>query len=351
MKIEVLPPDVNESGRRFTVVGETVRFGLSAVKNVGDNCVEAIIAAREEDGPFEDIFDFCERIDSKTYNRRTLESLIKCGAFDFTGHSRAAMLEVHGQAVEAVARSSRDGNKDQVCMFDSAELAELAPARPELPEVEEDQRRSLEWEKETLGLYVSDHPLRPVLHKLKKHIDTTVGDLDGCRDGAMVWVGGLATSVRVNTTRKGDMMAMLQLDDMRGLAEVMVFPRVYASCSGCVREDAVLKVKGRVERKEGVPRIVALEMEELHLEPGLDPVYLHAAAFVGLSRGTVWEAFRVIGRHPGGSPMFLVSGDGALEERFPDVDDSTDLHAELKQLLGPRCISAVKPEPEMERVS
>ncbi|MCA1849438.1 MAG: DNA polymerase III subunit alpha, partial [Actinobacteria bacterium] len=199
MKIRVLPPDVNESGRRFTAVGGTIRFGLSAVENVGDNCVEAIIAAREEGGPFTDIFDFCERVDPKTYNRRTLESLIKCGAFDNTGHSRAAMLAVHAEAVERVAKVGKEAGLDQFCMFDSAELASFAPPKPEIPGTEDDRRQSLEWEKETLGLFVSDHPLRPVLHKLKKHIDTTVSDLDGCGDGAVVWVGGLATSVRVNT--------------------------------------------------------------------------------------------------------------------------------------------------------
>src|ERR671927_262059 len=268
MKIQVLPPDVNESGRRFTVVEETIRFGLSAVKNVGDSCVDSIIDAREDGGPFQDIFDFCERVDPKTYNKRTLESLIKCGAFDNPGHSRAAMLAVHAQAVERVAKVGRGDGLEQFCMFDSTELASLAPPKPEIPGTEDDRRLSLEWEKETLGLFVSDHPLRPVLHKLRKHIDTTVSDLDGCKDGSVVWVGGLATSVRVNTTRKGDTMAMLQLDDTRGLAEVIVFPRVYAGCSECVREDAVLKVKGRVERKEGIPRVVAMELEELRLEPG-----------------------------------------------------------------------------------
>ncbi len=352
MKIEVLPPDVNESGRRFTAVGETIRFGLSAVKNVGDSCVEAIIAARQEGGPFVDIFDFCERVDPTTYNKRTLESLIKCGAFDNTGHSRAAMLEVHAQAVERVARGLKKAGEDQFCMFDSTELASLAPPKPEIPSTEDDRRRSLEWEKETLGLFVSDHPLRPVLHKLKKHADTTVSDLDGCRDGEVVWVGGLATSVRVNTTRKGDNMALLQLDDTRGLAEVIVFPRVYASCADCVREDAVLKVKGRVERKEGIPRIVAMEMEELRLEPGLDPVYLYADAFVGLSRRDAERAFEIIGRHKGGSPLLLVSGDG-VEEQISSVRDSSDLYAELKQLIGPRCISAVRKsdEPAIEQVS
>jgi DNA polymerase III subunit alpha len=352
MKIEVLPPDVNESGRRFTVVGKTIRFGLSAVKNVGDNCVEAIIAAREVGGPFTDIFDFCERVDTKTYNKRTLESLIKCGAFDNTGHPRAAMVAVHAQAVERVAKGKGAGD-DQFCMFDSTELASLAPPKPEIPDTQDDRRQSLEWEKETLGLFVSDHPLRPVLHKLKNHIDTTVSDLDACRDGAVVWVGGLATSVRVNTTRKGDTMAMLQLDDTRGLAEVIVFPRVYASCENCVREDAVLKVKGRVERKEGIPRIVAMEIEELRLEPGLDPVYLSAGSLVGLSRQNAERAFEIIGRHRGESPLLLVSGDGALEEQIAGVENSSDLYAELKQLLGPRCISAVRPvsEPEMEQVS
>jgi DNA polymerase-3 subunit alpha len=168
----------------------------------------------------------------------------------------------------------------------------------------------------------------------------------------VVWVGGLATSVRRNTTRKGDVMAMLQLDDTRGLAEVMVFPRVYAKCAECVREDAILKVKGRVERKEGIPRIVALEMEELHLDPGLDPIYLSADSFIGLSHREARRAFEVIGRHSGGSPLFLVSGDGALEEQICTVEDCSDLYAELKQLLGRRCISALRkvPKPEMEQV-
>ncbi|CAN5900830.1 DNA polymerase III subunit alpha [soil metagenome] len=348
MKIAVLPPDVNESGLRFTVVGNTIRFGLSAVKNVGESCIDSIIAAREE-GPFEDIYDFCERVDSTTYNKRTIESLVKCGAFDLTGASRTAMLEVHAKAVERVGRGLRGASEDQFSMF---EAAEIAPAKPEIPDVEDDQRQSLEWEKETLGLYVSDHPLRPVLHKLKKHADTTVSDLESCRDGAIVWVGGLATSVRINTTRKGDNMAMLQLDDMRGLAEVMVFPRVYSKCSQSVREDAIIKVKGRVERKEGVPRIMAVEIEELELEPGPEPLYLSASEFVGRTRTEAEQVFEVISKHPGDSPLFLISPDGH-EEQINEVDDSTDLHAGLKQLLGATCISQKRPgpAPEMEQVS
>ena len=352
MRIEVLPPDVNESGRRFTVVGETIRFGLSAVKNVGDSCVDSIIAAREEGGPFTDIFDFCERVEFGTYNKRTVESLIKCGAFDNVGPSRAAMLAVHAKAVERCTKGLKGACDDQFSMF---EAAELAPPKPEFPPLEEDHRQSLEWEKETLGLYVSDHPLRPVLHKLKKHTDTTVSELDGHRDGAVVWVGGLATSVRTNTTRKGDMMAMLQLDDTRGLAEVMVFPRVYAKCAGCVREDAVLKVKGKVELKEGIPRIVALEMEELHLEPGPDPLYLCADAFEGRPRATARAVFELLRRRAGESPLTLVSGDGLLEERIGGVADTSDLHAELKRLLGAGCLTYSPPArsaaPAMERVS
>jgi DNA polymerase-3 subunit alpha len=140
------------------------------------------------------------------------------------------------------------------------------------------------------------------------------------------------------------MMAMLQLDDTRGLAEVMVFPRVYAKCSGCVREDAVLKVKGKVELKEGIPRLVALEMEELHLEPGPDPVYLRADAFEGLKRTDARAAFELL-------------GDGLMEVRIGGIRDSSDLHAELKQLLGSKCLTYAPlvpegvPEPEMEQVS
>jgi DNA polymerase-3 subunit alpha len=263
------------------------------------------------------------------------------------------MVEVHAKAVERSTRGLKGASEDQFSMFDASELT---PPKPEFPDVDDDNRRTLEWEKETLGLYVSDHPLRPVLHKLKKHTDTTVSELEGYRDGAIVWVGGLATSVRTNTTRKGDMMAMLQLDDTRGLAEVMVFPRVYARCAECVREDAVLKVKGKVEMKEGIPRIVALEMEELHLEPGADPLYLDAGAFVGLERRAAQGAFELIRLHPGESPLFLVSGDGMLEEKLGGISDTSDLHAELKQLLGPECLSYTSPaagtqEPEMEQVS
>jgi DNA polymerase-3 subunit alpha len=192
-----------------------------------------------------------------------------------------------------------------------------------------------------------------VLHKLKKHADTSVADLDHCHDGQLVWVGGLATSVRRNTTRKGDVMATLQLDDTRGLAEIMVFPKVYARCASTVREDAILKIKGRVERKEGIPRIVAMDIEELHLELGPDPVYLDAGAFVNRPRSLVYEAFEVVGRHPGESPLVLVSNDGIPEETICTVQDSSDLYAELKQLLGPRCISAARKvsKPEMEQVS
>jgi DNA polymerase-3 subunit alpha len=145
---------------------------------------------------------------------------------------------------------------------------------------------------------------------------------------------------------------MLQLDDMRGLAEVIVFPKIYTGCADRIREDAVLKVKGRVERKEGIPRIVAMEMEELHLEPGLDPIYLYADAFVGLPRRAAELAFEIIGRRKGESPLSLVFDDGT-EERIFSVEDSSDLYAELKQVLGPRCLSAVRRavEPEMEQVS
>ena len=352
MGIEVLPPDVNESGKRFTVVGDTIRFGLSAVKNVGDNTVEAILASREEGGPFRDIFDFCERVDPSTYNKRTLESLIKCGAFDRTGHSRSAMLAVHTEAVERVSRGRRASSESQFAMFD---LAEVAPPRPEVLATPDDPRRNLEWEKETLGLFVSDHPLRPVMHKLRKHVDLSLSELDGRQDGAVVCVAGLATSVRVSTTRKGETMAVLQLDDTRGMAEVLVFPRVYAGCSAGIREDAIVKVKGWVDRKVGIPRIVAMEVEELELAPGPDPVYLRAAAFEGRPRSLALRAFEVVRRYPGESPLILVS-DGGRQEEVCTVDDSSDLFAELKQLLGPRAVSGAPPAPPepaaaVERVS
>jgi DNA polymerase-3 subunit alpha len=182
-------------------------------------------------------------------------------------------------------------------------------------------------------------------------VDTSVSELEGCRDGAVVWVGGLATSVRVNTTRKGDMMAMMQLDDTRGLAEVMVFPRVYAKFASAVREDAVVRIKGRVETKEGVPRVMAMEVEELDLKPGLDPLYLSANSFVGMSRSEAAKAFDVLSRFPGGSPLILVSGDGKVERQICTVEDSGDLHAELKRVLGLSGIGYTRPEAPDEESS
>jgi DNA polymerase-3 subunit alpha len=346
MNIEVLPPDVNESGREFTVVGDTIRFGLSAVKNVGDNCVESIIEARDE-GQIQDVFDFCERIDSKNYNKRTLESLIKCGAFDGTGVSRTAMLEVHGEAIDRASRGAKSRDAGQASMF---EAEEIAPSRPVIPEVEDDRRQSLEWEKETMGLYVSDHPLRPVLGKLEKHSEVAVSRLEGCDDGQTVSVAGLAASVRINTTRKGDNMAMMQLDDTKGLAEVMVFPKVYDKCEAAIQEDAVVKVRGRVERKEGIPRVVAVEVEALDLKPGHDPLYVDAELFVGRPREILDQALEVVGRYRGESPMVLYSGEA--EEQVCHVNDVSDLHAELKQILGPDCIGYTRPAPpHMEQVS
>jgi DNA polymerase-3 subunit alpha len=133
----------------------------------------------------------------------------------------------------------------------------------------------------------------------------------------------------------------------------MVFPKVYAKCASAIREDAVVKVRGRVERREGIPRLIALDVEELHLEPGLDPIYLDAGAFVGLPRAKVFEAFEIITSHPGETPLVLVSQDGEPDATFWTVEDCSDLHAELKQLLGPRCVGYARsaPEPEMERVS
>jgi DNA polymerase-3 subunit alpha len=262
MSIEVLPPDVNESGHRFTVVGETIRFGLSAVKNVGGNFVEAVIAAREKDGPFEDLFDLCARVDCKTYNKRTIESLIKCGAFDSLGHSRAALLEVHEGVELAQNRQGQTATSSACSGGGTRDSPAQASIRVETTARHLSGRRR-PW------LYVSTTRCGPCCTS-SKSTPTHVSELGRMPDGA-VCGSGARDLVRRNTTRKGDMMAMLQLDDTRGLAEVMVFPRVYAKCATCVREDAILKVKGRVERKEGIPRVVALEIEELDLQPGLDP--------------------------------------------------------------------------------
>ncbi len=273
MGIEVLPPDVNESGHDFVVSGGNIRFGLDAVKNVGYAAVEAIRTAREEGGRFASIWDFCRRVDCRTVNKKAIEALVKCGALDSTGATRTGMMSVLEQAQGAGQKAQQDALLGQSSIFDLEEPAPGgAPASgaPDLPVPPlEDERSQLNaWEKETLGLFLSSHPLKEVRAALRANVECSLRDLRERKDGEWVTVGGMVTECKRIRTRKGDPMMFATLDDLEGTVEMLVFNSAYASNAEKVDTDAVVIVRGRVDHKEaGEVKLIAQEVTPFEPSP------------------------------------------------------------------------------------
>jgi DNA polymerase III subunit alpha len=292
MGIEVLPPDVNESGHDFVVTGGNVRFGLDAVKNVGAAAVDAVLAAREN-GPFRSIWDFCERVDCRAVNRKAIESLVKCGALDSTGDTRAGMLEIMAQAQAAGQKAQQDAMLGQASIFDLEEPAGagagpasgLGAARQRLPVPRlVDERSTLnEMEKETLGLFLSSHPLKEVRPALRARVDCSLAELGKRADGEWVTVGGMIAELKRIRTRKGEPMLFATLDDLEGQVEMLIFNSAYADNADQVEVDRVVLVRGRVDHKEqGEIKLVAQEVQAF--EPDPEEV-ARVAADPGLSAG------------------------------------------------------------------
>ncbi len=261
MGITVLPPDVNESAHDFTVhTGEsgkrdTIRFGLDAVKNVGSAAVDRIVEARQADGPFKSVWDFCRRVDCQAVNRRAIEALIKCGALDSTGATRAGMYSVMEQAQAAGQKAQQDAQVGQGSIFDLGEPEPGAAAgEPDLPVpgLPDEREQVNAWEKETLGLFLSSHPLKEVRPALRQRVDCSLADLaDRKWDGQKVVVGGMITESKRIRTRKGDNMMFATLDDLEGAVEMIVFAKGVEEYGAVIEGDGVLLVRARVEHKDG----------------------------------------------------------------------------------------------------
>jgi DNA polymerase-3 subunit alpha len=267
MGISVLPPDVNESAMFFSVVGSDIRFGMSAIKNVGEGAVEAVLLARREGGPFRSLTDLCERVDLRAVNRRVIESFIKSGALDSLSARRAALTALVERAMDAGQRLQRDREQGQSSLFGlMAEEAEapaspVAETLPDVPDWPEAER--LAFEKETLGFYISGHPLERFKEELAQWATCTTAGLVE-RSGSDVSVGGLITGLRLLKTKKGDRMATFILEDLDGGTEVLVFPETYKRVAGRLAEDAVVIVKAKAETPdEGKPRLLASDVMPL----------------------------------------------------------------------------------------
>jgi DNA polymerase III subunit alpha len=270
MGIEVLPPDVNESEHDFVVVEGNIRFGLDAVKNVGAAAVDAIIEARTSGGPFRSIWDFCERVDCRAVNKKAIESLIKCGALDSTGATRRGMLEILTDAQGSGQKAQQDALLGQGSIFDLGEPEPAATSgspflgahhRP-VPAIADDRNERGAMEKETLGLFLSSHPLKEVRAALRARVECSLAELDKKKDGEWVTVGGTITESKKIRTKKGEPMMFATLDDLEGSVEMLVFNSAYASNADKIGDDKVLIVRGRVDHKEqGETKLVVQDVE------------------------------------------------------------------------------------------
>lgn len=346
--IQVLPPDVNDSVSNFASVGEDIRFGLSAVRNVGENVVAGIVAARQEHGAFTDFTDFLDKVPTHVCNKRVLDSLIKAGAFDSLGHRRRALTTIAEDAVDQYIDLKRNAAIGQDSLFGGMDDAftGVTVTVPEMPEWEKTQL--LAFERDMLGLYVSDHPLLGLEHVLKASSDCSIGDLiaDAERpDGTTVRVCGLITSVQRRLSRKGDTWALVTVEDLDGSVDVMVFPGAYNLASPVLVPDTVVVVKGRLRRKDDSIELNALEVTLPAMSTGGSP---DAPVVVTLpvarcTSDTIGRFKQVLGSHPGMTEVHLrLVGNGSTKVmRLDDglrVKPSSSLIADLKELLGPHCL-------------
>ncbi len=349
--IEVLPPDVNESQVDFAVVEGRIRFGLNAVKNVGETAARAIVSAREAGGRFASIWDFVERVDLQVVNKRALEALAKCGALSSTGVTRKGLLEKEGGVdwLERVVGSGSTFQADRLAgqssIFDlGGEGAERPRDYPRIPPGEYDKKQLLALEKESLGLYVSEHPLDAVRGALRRKVDCEVSALERRRDGEVVTVGGIVGAVKALTTRKGEPMVFLRLDDLSGSVETVVFNSVYATSRELLEPDRVLIVKGRVDHKqEGETKLIAIEVAPFEAAAERSEVRLHVDARRARA-GVVRELAEITRRYPGDAAVVVALETSVGRQTYAfgpgfRVRPEADFYAEVKAILGEAAIA------------
>ncbi|MEO7428736.1 MAG: DNA polymerase III subunit alpha, partial [Acidimicrobiales bacterium] len=350
MGIPVRVPDVNRSESDFTPLIETgddgterasIVFGLSAVRNVGEGLVGVLLGEREANGPFVDFYDFCERVDFQVLNKKTLESLIKAGGFDSLGHPRQGLLRAFEHIVDSTVARRRERDMGVMSLFGEVEDAgDMFDERPPIPEVEFAKRERLSFEKEMLGLYVSDHPLMGAEASLRRKCDGSLTDLAEMDDGAIRTFGGVITGLQRKWTKKGDLMAVFALEDLQTSVEVMVFPRTMTDHGHKLEDDAVVVVKARVDGRDDQPKLIAMDIEPFEPMSGeAFPLRVKVAA-AALSEALIEELKRLLGAYPGDSPVLLHLGDKQVL-RLPaawTVSVVPALLAELRVLLGPTAI-------------
>jgi DNA polymerase-3 subunit alpha len=347
MGIKVLPPCVNESHADFTPTGTDIRFGLTAIRNVGANVVASVVATRSEKGAFTDFGDFLRKVDAVVCNKRTIEGLIKGGAFDSLGHTRRGLILVYEAAVDAVLDTKRNEAMGQFDLF-GAGFGDAAPTDDvfavRVPDGEWDKKVLLQFEREMLGLYVSDHPLFGLEHILGGNADVSVAaaQAEGAAEPQTITLAGILSSVNRRVTKAGAPWAQAVLEDLEGSIEVMFFPATYAQVALNVAEDAIVAIKGRTDAREDTVKLIASELTLLDTsEAPRGPVLVRIEA-TRCTPPLVNRLKDVLVTHPGTTEVHLhVRGKNELklvaEHR---VTPSAALMGDLKALLGPAAVSS-----------
>src|SRR5574337_980231 len=356
MGIEVLPPDVNESSNDFMVVGDKIRFGLVAVKNVGEAAIHSILTARRDQGRFRDLFDFRERVDLRLVNKRVIESLIKCGAFDSLGAARSQLMAVADKAMEAGAGTQRERIQGQVSLLDVLEaeggLSHQAGAMPDIPEWSPNQR--LAAEKETLGFYVTGHPLTDYRDVIAKVAAVTTDRLAACQDKETVTLCAIVSAVKEITTKSGERMAFVTLEDMAGTVETVAFPELYKANLLHLVKGAAVMIKGQVDVGEEVVKLLLSEVSplaDIEVRQGaggrrqIGSAVEITVSEANLSNPTLEQLKSLLLKFPGSAPVRLhlsvAPGTQVTVAASPDMDVAAteSLRQAVEALLGPGTIT------------
>lgn len=353
--IEVLPPDVNESYANFSVVGDKIRFGLAAVKNVGLSAIDSIIKAREQKGKFVSLLDFCEKVDGDGINKRLLESLIKCGAFDSLGAYRSQLMAVYEKILESVVQDRRKNLAGQISLFDQIPTQQEQPMDFEiLPDIKEFPKKVLlSMEKETVGVYISGHPLmeyKNILEKFTSTLDIQQSSLEeeammasnGLKDGSKVKVGGIIVEHKRKSTKNNNMMAFVTLEDLYGTIEVIVFPATYKKYSRLLENDSTVIVEGKLSlREDEEPKILCDQVIPLTSS-------INRKLYLKIGKNKRIDINRqispILRKYKGDIPVILyleASGKQNLANRELWIRQDEELIEELSTLLGKECVKLV----------
>jgi DNA polymerase-3 subunit alpha len=340
MNVRVVNPDVNRSEMDFAPDPDepnAITFGLSAVRNVGEGIMALLLAERDANGPYSSFHEFVERVPEPALNKKAIESLIKAGAFDSLGHPRRGLLAVFEQIIDTTLVRRRERDQGVMSLF--GEVGDAGSAFDEriaIPDLEFDKAQRLKFEKEMLGLYISDHPLFGVEAALRRRVDCTIGELADREEGAFVTVGGLVTGLTRKFTKKGDQMAVFVLEDLQDQVEVMVFPRVMMEQGYKLGDDVVLLVRGRVDNRDETPKLMAQDLTVLHAhELGeTAPLRIKVPA-TSFDDRRLERLKAILSEFPGESPVFLLLGENKvlrLNDQFSvDLDKAV---GELRVAFG-----------------